>query len=276
MATGAAQRFYADKWPARPTTAARSKAEKAPEAVSGLEIVFYNLNNSSMNKATAGRIVVFHPSAQEKEALNNGQDTCPALIVSVHQNNLVNLKVFYDGETIGYKLSVQQQPAGEDQKEEVWSWPVIEKAPAAPAPDLTYGQYLVGVTFNQGGHELVNKFKALAAKALDSNLKEGGPETTDALITELKGAVAAEAATAYREAARCYRFALKNLDWAHIHLSNNNLADTEEAIECAAMWAVKGATKPHFKTEHEVYPATEKDVYPAGAADTSNAEMLKK
>lgn len=69
---------------------------------------------------------------------------------------------------------------------------------------MTTGEYRVGITFNPGGHEMVNKIKRAAADLID-------------LVDTIDGS--------YAEVAR-----LKAIAMTH--------------IEDAAMWAVKAATKP--------------------------------
>ena len=70
---------------------------------------------------------------------------------------------------------------------------------------MTTGEYRVGITFNPGGNEMVNKIKRAAADLID--LVEGIAPTSDGEIARLRA-----------------------------------LAMTH--IEDGAMWAVKAATKP--------------------------------
>lgn len=71
---------------------------------------------------------------------------------------------------------------------------------------MTLGEYRVGITFNPGGNETVNKIKAAAAALIDLVDEIGGPPAPS-------------------EVQR-----LKALAMTH--------------IEDGAMWAVKAATKP--------------------------------
>lgn len=70
---------------------------------------------------------------------------------------------------------------------------------------MTLGEYRVGITFNPGGNEMVNKIKRAAADLID-------------LVDSIADARPGESAR------------LKALAMTH--------------IEDAAMWAVKAATKP--------------------------------
>jgi len=74
---------------------------------------------------------------------------------------------------------------------------------------MTTGEYRVGITFNPGGSEMVNKIKRAAADLIDliADIEVAGDDTRT------------------REVAR-----LKALAMTH--------------IEDAAMWGVKAATKP--------------------------------
>ena len=72
---------------------------------------------------------------------------------------------------------------------------------------MTKGEYRVGITFNPGGHEEVNRIKAQAANLID-------------LIDEIDGTVNSEVDR------------LKVLAMTH--------------VEDAAMWAVKAVTKPEW------------------------------
>jgi hypothetical protein len=69
---------------------------------------------------------------------------------------------------------------------------------------VTKGEYLVGITFNRGGNQMVDKIKRASADLIDlvENIKSDNPEV---------GRLKALAATHYED---------------------------------AAMWAVKAATKP--------------------------------
>jgi hypothetical protein len=71
-------------------------------------------------KATIGRMVVYHCSQDEKEKMNNYQETAPAIITAVWSDTCVNLKVILDGENNLWKTSA---PLGEAEMQ--WSWPVI-------------------------------------------------------------------------------------------------------------------------------------------------------
>lgn len=73
-------------------------------------------------KATIGRVVVYHCNPDEKEKMNNFQETAPAIITAVWSDTCVNLKVILDGENNLWKTSA---PLGE--LENQWSWPVIEQ-----------------------------------------------------------------------------------------------------------------------------------------------------
>lgn len=70
----------------------------------------------------------------------------------------------------------------------------------------TLGQYRVGVSFNPGGHEAVNSLKAKAAEFIDECKRFADASTNG-------------------EAKRCF-------------------AEAMTCMETAAMYAVKGATKP--------------------------------
>ena len=70
---------------------------------------------------------------------------------------------------------------------------------------MTTGEYRVGISFNPGGHEMVNKIKRAAADLID-------------LVESIDGAGISEVGR------------LKALAMTH--------------IEDAAMWGVKAATKP--------------------------------
>jgi hypothetical protein len=72
---------------------------------------------------------------------------------------------------------------------------------------MTEGEYRVGISFNPGGHELVNEIKAKTAKLID--MCEAQP---------INGVINVEAQ-------RCWDIAAQH-------------------YETAAMWAVKAATKP--------------------------------
>lgn len=76
-------------------------------------------------KPTIGRIVTYNTSAADREVmkqkLQNVQEKLPAVIVSVHGSEMVNLKVIMDGPGELWKTSV---PPGES--ESCWQWPVIE------------------------------------------------------------------------------------------------------------------------------------------------------
>ena len=68
-----------------------------------------------------GRMVVYHCDKDEKEKMNNNQETAPAIITAVWGDECVNLKVILDGENNLWKTSA---PLGE--LETQWSWPVIK------------------------------------------------------------------------------------------------------------------------------------------------------
>ena len=74
---------------------------------------------------------------------------------------------------------------------------------------MTRGEYRVGITFNPGGNEMVNKIKRAAADLIDL-VDTMTPDTQDERSSEVSRLLA--------------------------------LAATH--IEDAAMWAVKAATKP--------------------------------
>lgn len=76
---------------------------------------------------------------------------------------------------------------------------------------LTHGEYLVGITFNPGGHPAVDDIKRKAADLIDAiNYVEASPYGSHEHQSEV---------------ARCKATAITN-------------------IEQGAMWAVKAATKP--------------------------------
>jgi hypothetical protein len=80
------------------------------------------------------------------------------------------------------------------------------------ARELTKGEYLVGITFNPGGHPAVNDIKRKAADFIDA-------------VEALRNGEEAASKAQVDQVAR-----LKSLAITH--------------IEDAAMWAVKAATKP--------------------------------
>ena len=110
--------------------------------------------------------------------------------------------------------------------------------------DLTIGEYRVGVTFNPGGHPKVNEIKGLSAKFIDLSrtdceaAKAAGAE----FIEYCKGDE--EEGSSKPEVARCFKIAIKSADAAIAALGDHVAA--EEAMETAAMYAVKGATKPEL------------------------------
>lgn len=75
---------------------------------------------------------------------------------------------------------------------------------------MTTGEYRVGITFNPGGNEMVNRIKQAAADLIDLVESIPKPENDVATTNEIGR--------------------LKSLAMTH--------------IEDAAMWAVKAATKP--------------------------------
>jgi hypothetical protein len=77
-------------------------------------------------KPTIGRIVIYYPSAVEREVFNNYQTTAPAVITAVWSDTCVNLKIIYDGIADRWKTSVPKvdefskaAPANEYH----WDWP---------------------------------------------------------------------------------------------------------------------------------------------------------
>jgi hypothetical protein len=70
------------------------------------------------------------------------------------------------------------------------------QAPYGGTPQLTYGEKLVGITFNPGGNEEVNATKAAFAKEIDRlndfrNREDATPEQkrhASIAITEIQGA----------------------------------------------------------------------------------------
>jgi hypothetical protein len=75
---------------------------------------------------------------------------------------------------------------------------------------MTKGEYRVGISFNPGGNEMVNRIKRAAADLIDMVLEEIPDEPTEVIR-------------------------LKALAATH--------------IEDAAMWAVKAVTKPKWKDQ---------------------------
>ena len=73
-------------------------------------------------KPTIGRIVIYHCDKDEKENMNNQQETAPAIITAVWGDECVNLKVILDGENNLWKTSA---PLGNSETQ--WSWPVIKQ-----------------------------------------------------------------------------------------------------------------------------------------------------
>jgi len=77
-------------------------------------------------KTTIGRIVVYKTTKSDRETAkvigNNVQEELPAIIVSVWNDTLVNLRVLSDGNSLEWKTSIIQGD-GEGQ----WNWPVINK-----------------------------------------------------------------------------------------------------------------------------------------------------
>jgi hypothetical protein len=82
------------------------------------------------------------------------------------------------------------------------------KMPTSDGKIVTIGEYRVGISFNPGGHELVNKIKRAAADLIDL---VDGIQASEAEVVRLK------------------------------HLAMTHIED-------AAMWAVKAATKPPLGT----------------------------
>lgn len=74
-------------------------------------------------KPTIGRIVIFHPGVNDKEASSNGATEVPAVIVRVWNDTCVNLKVLTDGPTDLWRTSVTTGPTVPNQEDSYWSWP---------------------------------------------------------------------------------------------------------------------------------------------------------
>lgn len=112
--------------------------------------------------------------------------------------------------------------------------------------NITFGEFRVGISFNPGGHELVNSFKTLAARAID-NATTVLQETSKADIQQFKNLLADESEKATEfEAKRCFEIAGKFLGYTEGHFNEVRFDFVQEDIETAAMYAVKGATKPLF------------------------------
>jgi hypothetical protein len=73
---------------------------------------------------TAGRIVVYVPTAKEKEKWK--QDTLPAMIVRVWAPDMVNLRVFPDAPPSPEEYITSVEFNGL-KKERSWHWPEIKK-----------------------------------------------------------------------------------------------------------------------------------------------------
>jgi len=77
-------------------------------------------------KATVGRIVHYFPIS-DHGAQSNHADVVPAIVVSIHGENLCNLRVFVDGnENPLWRTSVCQKSQA-DENQPYWDWPQIEK-----------------------------------------------------------------------------------------------------------------------------------------------------
>lgn len=119
----------------------------------------------------------------------------------------------------------------------------------------TLGEYRVGTSFNPGGHETVNAIKATAAKFIDLCKENKLSEARDMagafqkLCNTEASKPAAEGKVKNGEAMRCYAIAVAESDNAV-----SSIADVDSAMkkmEDAAMWAVKGATKPELPAHLE-------------------------
>ena len=72
-------------------------------------------------KPTIGRIVIFNMPDYLKNGVNgNKSDQLPAVVVGVHSETTVNLKVLTDGQNDLWVTSVSQ---GDSVNQ--WNWPVI-------------------------------------------------------------------------------------------------------------------------------------------------------
>lgn len=92
-------------------------------------------------KPTIGRVVIYHTTEQERnfnKLSGNLQYELPAIIVAVHSDTCVNLKVFPDGVGDMWKTSIElaregakvgdtDERLGAPSPEGCWSWPVINK-----------------------------------------------------------------------------------------------------------------------------------------------------
>lgn len=77
-----------------------------------------------MQRPTIGRIVHYHTDESDKRHMvgrANVVNLLPALIVAVHTDDCVNLKVFLDGSGDIWTTQVMR---GDDPGE--WNWPVID------------------------------------------------------------------------------------------------------------------------------------------------------
>lgn len=71
-------------------------------------------------KPTIGRIVVFKQSANERP--HNGTREHPAMITRVHNDDYVNLHVFFDGGPVSAITSVHRAGV-EPEGSMSWDWP---------------------------------------------------------------------------------------------------------------------------------------------------------
>lgn len=107
--------------------------------------------------------------------------------------------------------------------------------------ELTLGEQRVGITFNPSKVEEVNVFKQLAAKVIDNYAEK---EAIDSLHTFIKLVTEYAKKAKNPEVSRAYATALYfanncNASFGIEGKGEKNLV----AIETAAMWAVKAATK---------------------------------
>lgn len=77
-------------------------------------------------KPTIGRIVIYYPTKEEQELLNNYQKAAPAVITSVWSDTCVNLKVLHDGNFDRWKTSISLWDPATPFFTSSWGWPVIE------------------------------------------------------------------------------------------------------------------------------------------------------